>query len=162
MIEVRVETSRDWQAVYHVVLTAFGRSAEAELVKELRESGDSVVSLVAEEEGEIVGHVLLSGMEAPFPALALAPLSVIPARQRVGIGAALVRGAVDRARSEGWAAVFVLGDPTYYERFDFDSGAAEGFVSPYAGPHFMLLKLTPSLPATAGELRHAAAFSTLD
>ena len=162
MIEVRVESPRDWKAVYHVVLTAFGRSAEAELVKELRESGDSVVSLVAEEDGEIVGHVLLSRMGAPFPALALAPLSVIPTRQRSGIGSALVRGAVDRARGEGWAAIFVLGDPAYYERFDFDREAAEGFASPYAGPDFMLLKLTPSLPATAGELRHVAAFATID
>jgi putative acetyltransferase len=162
MIEVRVESPRDWNSVHHVVLTAFGRSAEAELAREHREAGDSVVSLVAEEDGEIVGHVLLSRMEAPFPALALAPLSVIPTRQRSGIGSALVTGAIDRARREGWAAIFVLGDPTYYERFDFDRAAAEGFVSPYAGPHFMLLKLTPSLPATAGELRHAPAFATLD
>jgi putative acetyltransferase len=78
MIDVRDESPRDWKAVYQVVSSAFGQSAEAELVKELREAGDSVVSLVADEDGQIVGHVLLSKMDAPFPALALAPVSVIP------------------------------------------------------------------------------------
>jgi putative acetyltransferase len=162
MIDVRDESPRDWKAVYQVVSSAFGQSAEAELVKELRETGDSVVSLVADEDGQIVGHVLLSKMDAPFPALALAPVSVIPTRQRSGIGSALVKRAVNRARSEGWAAIFVLGDPNYYERFGFDSEAAAGFTSPYAGRHFMVLKLSLSLPATTGELRHAPAFVALD
>ena len=98
-------------------------------------------------------------MDAPFPALALAPVSVIPARQRTGIGSALVSTAVNRARSEGWAAIFVLGDPHFYERFGFDSEAAAGFTSPYAGRYFMMLKLSPSLSATTGELRHAPAFA---
>ena len=162
MIDVRDESPRDWKAVYEVVSSAFCRSAEAELVKELREAGDSVVSLVAEEEGQIVGHILLSKMDAPFPALALAPVSVIPARQRRGIGSALVKSAVNRARKVGWSAIFVLGDPNYYERFGFDRNAASGFTSPYAGRHFMVLKLLPSLPATTGALRHAPAFAALD
>jgi putative acetyltransferase len=162
MIDVRDESPRDWKAVCQVVASAFGRSAEAELVKELREAGGSVVSLVADEDGQIVGHVLLSKMDASFPALALAPVSVIPTRQRSGIGSALVRRAVSRARSDGWAAIFVLGDPSYYERFGFDREAAVGFTSPYAGRHFMVLKLLPSLPATTGELRHAPAFAALD
>jgi putative acetyltransferase len=162
MIDVRDESPRDWKAVYQVVSSVFGQSAEAELVEELREAGDSAVSLVADEDGQIVGHVLLSKMNAPFPALALAPVSVIPAKQRSGIGSALVKGAVNRARSEGWAAIFVLGDPNYYERFGFEREAAAGFTSPYAGPHFMVLKLSPSLPATTGELRHAPAFAALD
>jgi putative acetyltransferase len=161
MIDVRDERPRDWTAIYGVVSSAFDRSAEAELVTELREAGDSVVSLVADEDGQIVGHVLLSKMDASFPALALAPVSVIPTRQRRGIGSALVRRAVSRARSTGWAAIFVLGDPSYYERFGFDREAAVGFTSPYAGRHFMVLKLSPSLPATTGELRHAPAFSAL-
>jgi putative acetyltransferase len=162
MMDVRDESPSDWNAVYRAVSSAFGQSAEAELIKELREAGDSVFSLVAEEDGQIVGHVLLSRMAAPFPALALAPVSVIPTRQRSGIGSALVERAVNRARSEGWAAIFVLGDPNFYERFGFDREAAAGFTSPYVGSHFMVLKLSPSLPATTGELRHAPAFATLD
>jgi putative acetyltransferase len=162
MIDIRDESSRDWRAVYEVVSSAFGQLAEAELVEKLREAGDSVVSLVADEDGQIVGHVLLSKMDAPFPALALAPVSVIPTRQRSGIGSALVTRAVNRALSEGWSAIYVLGDPNYYERFGFDTGAVAGFTSPYAGRHFMVLKLSPSLPSTTGELRHAPAFAALD
>jgi putative acetyltransferase len=162
MLHVRDESPGDWQNVYQVVSSAFGQSTEAELVRELREAGDSVVSLVADEDGQIVGHVLLSRMDAPFPALALAPLSVIPTRQRNGIGSALVTRALSSVRGKGWAAIFVLGDPKYYERFGFDTEAAAGFTSPYAGSHFMVLSLSPSLPTTTGELRHAPAFAALD
>ena len=109
MIDIRDECPRDWKAVYQVISAAFGQSAEAKLVEELREAGDSVISLVAEEDSQVVAHVLLSKMDAPFPALALAPVSVIPARQRSGIGSALIQSAVNRARSEGWTAIFVLG-----------------------------------------------------
>ena len=161
-MNIRDENSHDWTAVYQVVTSAFGQSAEAKLVGELRDAGDSVISLVAEEDGQVVGHVLLSRMDAPFPALALAPVSVTPRRQRSGIGSALIKSAVDRARSEGWAAIFVLGDPNYYARFGFDRAAAAGFTSVYAGQHFMVLNLAASLPATTGEVHHAPAFGALD
>jgi putative acetyltransferase len=161
MIHVRDELPRDWKAVYQVISSAFGQSAEAELVEQLREAGDSVISLVAEENSQIVGHVLLSRMSAPFPALALAPVSVVPTRQRCGIGSVLIEAAVNRARSAGSAAIFVLGDPRYYERFGFDGETAAGFTSPYAGSHFMALKLASPLPVMTGELHHASAFATL-
>jgi putative acetyltransferase len=161
-MKVRDENPHDWDAVYQAVSSAFGQSAEAELVERLRNAGDSVISLVADEDGRIVGHVLLSRMEAPIAALALAPVSVIPAKQKCGIGSALIRSAVDRARGEGWDAIFVLGDPAYYEQFGFDRKAAAGFTSPYGGDYFMMLKLSPSLTASSGPLRHAPAFADLD
>ncbi|ABF42954.1 GCN5-related N-acetyltransferase [Candidatus Koribacter versatilis Ellin345] len=160
-MNIRDEDPRDWNAVFQVITSAFGHSAEAMLVDALRKEGDSVISLVAEQDGQIVGHVLLSKMSAPFAALALAPVAVVPSRQRNGVGAALIRCVVERARSEGWDAIFVLGDPSYYQRFGFDKGAAAGFTSIYAGPHFMMLQLSPSLGATSGELRHARAFGDL-
>jgi putative acetyltransferase len=162
MMTIRDESPCDWKAVYEVISSAFGQSAEAELVEKLRKAGDCVISLVADEDGTVVGHVLLSKMDAPFPALALAPVSVIPARQREGIGSSLVERIVSRARSEGWTAIFVLGDPNYYERFGFKSEAAAGFASPYASRHFMVLNLSPSLIPAVGELRHAQAFVALD
>lgn len=160
MLGVRDEKPEDRESVYQVVSSAFGGAAEAALVDQLRSDGDAIFSLVAEEDGLIVGHVLLSRMTAPFPALALAPVSVIPSRQRRGIGSMLVEGAVSRARREGWAALFVLGDPHYYARFGFSVEAAAGFASPYAGQHFMVLPLGMALAAT-GELRHALAFGAL-
>lgn len=162
MIDIRDENPRDREAIYQLVSSAFGQAAEAQLIDELRKAGDSVISLVAEEGGKMIGHVLLSRMSAPFPALALAPISVVPARQRRGIGSALIKSAVNRARSEGWTAIFVLGDPDYYERFGFDREATAGFTSAYAGCHFMVCKLSQSLPATTGALNHAPAFAGLD
>jgi putative acetyltransferase len=157
---VRDERPGDEAAIGQVLATAFGGDAEVRLVQGLREAGDGVVELVALDAGEIVGHVLLSRMRAPFPALALAPLAVRPDRQHRGVGSALARQAIGRAKDEGWAAIFVLGAPGYYGRFGFDVPLAEGFVSPYAGEHFMALALSP-LPVLRGELRHAPAFADL-
>jgi len=101
MIHVRDESPGDWKAIYQVISSTFGRLSEAELVGALREAGDGIVSLVADDDGQIIGYVLLSKMDAPFSALALAPVSVIPPRQRSGIGSALIKRAVSKARDEG-------------------------------------------------------------
>jgi putative acetyltransferase len=160
---IRDGTPADGHAVHRLVVSAFGQQDEACLIDELRCAGDVAVELVADEgAGEIAGHVLLSRMHAPFPALALAPVSVAPPRQRAGIGSALVNTAVARARDAGWSAIFVLGDPHFYARFGFSAASAEGFASPYAGPHFMALALTGALPVAVGELRHAPAFAALE
>lgn len=151
----------DADAVDAVVSAAFGRPAEAELVRALHAAGDTVIALVAVEERHVIGHVLLSRMTAHFPALALAPVSVSPARQGAGIGSALIREALRRAATQQWLAVFVLGDPKYYGRFGFSTSAASGFSSPYAGNHFMGLALAGTMPAARGELRHACAFAAL-
>ena len=102
MFTIRREQAGDEAAIADVVTRAFGHAEEARLTARLRTDGDAVVSLVAEEDGHIVGHVLLSIMSAPFRALGLAPLSVAPERQKSGIGGALVRAALDAARSGGW------------------------------------------------------------
>ena len=68
----------------------------------------------------------------------------------------------DRARADRWAAIFVLGDPDYYQRFGFTVEAAEPFATPYAGPHFMALTLESSLRMSGGHLKHAPAFGALD
>ena len=158
---VRKETPADISAIYRVVSEAFGQPDEADLVDRLRTAGDGVISLVAEAEGAVVGHVLLSRMSAPFPALGLAPLSVAPPRQRGGIGSRLVRAALDRARQEGWKGVFVLGEPDYYRRFDFDPSLASGFACDYAGPHLMALALDGGLPVGEGRIAYAPAFAAL-
>ena len=159
---VRDEEPGDIPLIRKVVTAAFDQALEADLVDRLRADGDSVISLVAIEDAELAGHVMLSKMSAPFPALGLAPVAVAPARQRSGIGSLLIRTALDRAREEDWAAVFVLGDPAYYRRFGFDPALAAGFESPYAGPYLMALALKGPLPATTGRIDYAPTFADLD
>lgn len=159
---IRPEGPSDAPAIAALLTRAFGGPAEAGLVAALRAAGDVAIALVAEDAGgAIAGHVLLSPMRAPFPALSLAPLAVAPDRQNAGVGAALVRAALARAEAEGWRGVFVLGDPAYYGRFGFTAAAAAGFASPYAGPAFQALGLGGDLPARAGAAAHAPAFAAL-
>jgi putative acetyltransferase len=143
----------DRAAIHDVVRAAFGRTAEAVLVDQLRTDGDSVISLVAADDDSIVGHVMLSRMKAPFKALGLAPVSVRPNRQRSGVGRLLVREALTRVGQGSWDAVFVLGDPGFYRRFGFDLERASGFTSPYAGSHFMVLPMNNGLPRHDGKDR---------
>ena len=117
---IREEGSNDRLQISEVVRAAFGRMAEAHLVDQLRAEGDSIIALVAVERARIIGHAMLSHMAAPFKALGLGPVSVRPERQRSGVGSALVREALRQARQEGWGAVFVLGDPSFYRHFGFE------------------------------------------
>lgn len=158
---IRPEGADDIAAIEGVVAHAFDRADEARLVTRLRENGDAVVSLVAVAGDAVVGHVLLSPMSAPFRALGLAPLSVVPEHQKQGVGAALMNAALAQARQGGWCAVFVLGDPAYYGRFGFRADRAAGFSSPYAGPYFLVLPLGGELPATRGRVDYAPAFADL-
>jgi len=159
---VRLETPADIAAIRIVEEIAFGQRDEAQLVDDLRATGDAVFSLVAEEEGIIAGHAMFSRMQAPFPALALGPIAVLPEYRRTGIASQLIREGIARSEAAGWAAIFVLGDPAFYRRFGFSVGKARGFTSPYAGPHLMALSLGGNeLPADAGIIEHAPAFARL-
>jgi putative acetyltransferase len=160
---IRDETQSDWPAIFRVHASAFPSDGEARLVDALRAGGDLIVSLVAESEGAIVGHVAFSRMKAPFRALGLAPVGVLPEKQKRGIGKALIRSGVERAQSEGWGGVFVLGDVPYYERFGFRVDLASGFSCQFAGAHFMALALSGhSLPRSTGDVAYADAFNALD
>jgi putative acetyltransferase len=158
---IRDETVADHAAVGRLHRLAFGGDAEARLVDALRRSGAAAVSLVAECGGGVVGHVLLSRLISPPDALALAPLAVLPDQQRRGVGSALVRAALERARAGGWAAVFVLGDPAFYGRFGFEAEAARGYASPYAGEHFMAVRLGPAPLPGAGDVIYPEPFAAL-
>ncbi|YBV95321.1 N-acetyltransferase [Phyllobacteriaceae bacterium JZ32] len=160
-VAVRDEEPADIAAIHRVVEAAFQQSMEADLVDRLRADGDAVISLVAEEDGEIVGHVLFSPMSASFPALGLAPVSVLPGRQNQGIGSMLIREGLKQAESRGCRVVFVLGEPAYYRRFGFDPALAAGFDSPYAGPYLMALPLNGKMPAERGRVDYAPAFAAL-
>ena len=159
---IRLEKSSDFAAIRTVEEAAFPGPAEAQLVDDLRHAGDSVLSLVAVENTTVIGHAVFSKLKAPFPALALGPVAVLPERQRIGVGTELIRSGIAHGNAAGWAAVFVLGDPAFYGRFGFNAGDASAFTSPYAGVHFMVLALTRGgLPMLKGRVEHAAAFAKL-
>ncbi len=148
MPEIRTETPGDIHAVHELNRLAFGQNDEAALVEALRAGGYGVASLVAEHGGSIVGHILFSHLAIELDgkaieAAALAPMAVLPDRQRAGIGSALVRAGLEACRAGGIAAVVVLGHPDYYPRFGFSTHATRGLRSPFpgAGDTFMALEL---------------------
>ncbi|WP_239014522.1 GNAT family N-acetyltransferase [Archangium violaceum] len=121
---MRTEQPQDVEAVRHVNTLAFGRAAEAALVDALRAAGGVTLSLVAEVDGQLVGHILFSPVELDRNgdrdvAVGLAPMAVLPDHQRHGIGSKLIRAGLDRLREAGHGAVVVLGHPDYYPRFGF-------------------------------------------
>lgn len=163
---VRGEEAADIVAVERVLTSAFGGSTEAMLVRALRRRGHAVISLVAERDG-IVGHIMFSRLQMVGPnkkanGLALAPLAVDPAFQRRGIGSALVRAGLDRARAVGERIVFVLGDPGYYGRFGFSAEAAMGFECVYACEALQAIVLDGDWPGAAkGKVVYPPPFAAL-
>ena len=164
---VRPESGDDAEAIRAVHLAAFPTPAEADLVRDLHDDFDSEISLVAEQAGDIVGHVMLSRMSAAgdgraYRALGLGPVAVRPGSQGAGVGSELIRSALAIAGTLGEEVVFVLGDPDYYRRFGFSAAAAAPFASPYSGPYFMALWLRSDLvAAAAGSAAYAPAFGKL-
>jgi putative acetyltransferase len=159
---IRDEAERDLAAIRTVHRLAFGGESEGSLVDALRVSGDAAISLVAEREDRVVGHVLLSRLHAPMRALALAPVGVLPDHQRQGIGSALIRAALERAQGDHWEAVFVVGEPAYYRRFGFCAEAARGHVCTYAGDFFMVRALGAAALPTTGGIDYPAPFRALE
>jgi putative acetyltransferase len=163
---IRPEKPGDEAAIGAVVAAAFGQPQEAELVARLRDNGDLVLSLVAEDAGKIVGHVAFSrvwierdGTRAP--GVSLAPLAVLPDQQRKGTARALIGAGHLRLKTRGEKIVFVLGDPDYYKRFGFSPELAKAFDCVYQGDYLQALRLSPDAP-TAGEVIYAPAFAALE
>lgn len=160
---IQPETSDHQKAIRDVHLDAFQSAIEADLMDRLRRDGHALISLVALDGAEVVGHVVFSPMTAPMKALGLGPVAVASRRQRQGIGSKLIREGIARAKDAGWEAVFVLGDPAFYQRFGFSAAETGGFASRHAGPFFMALPLGgPQLPVTAGRVDYAPAFRELE
>src|SRR4051812_20999877 len=131
---IRHARASDHEAIACIVEAAFGQPDEARLIERLRDEGDALFELVAERDGEIVGHILYSRLWADRAELfaALAPVAVTPAAQNEGLGSALVRRGQETAREFGAHGVLVLGHPAYYPRFGFSRRAAAMVASPYS------------------------------
>ena len=143
---------------------AFPTDAEARLVDALRDARRAVLSLVAEHDGQVVGHVLFSPMHSNRgQGLGLAPVAVLPRDQRQGIGAALIRAGIEACRAAGFDYVVVLGDPGYYRRFGFRRALDLGLQNEYgAHDEFMVLELRlGGLAGVAGMVKYCSEFAAL-
>ncbi len=165
---IRQEKPEDYEAIRVLLCTAFEGDGEARLVEALRDSAEYIpdLSLVAEEEGALMGHILLSRIEietprGAVPALALAPLSVSPKFQHQGIGTALTKAGIAACQSRPECCVVVLGNPAYYPKFGFESAAHYDIRAPWDVPveAFMVLPIREgSLSGVSGIVRYSSAF----
>ncbi len=165
---VRPESTADHEAVRHVNRLAFGQDDEARLVDALREGGFVRVSLVAEQGGRVVGHILFSDLPiltgaGTVAALALAPMAVLPEFQRQGIGSALVRRGLEACRQQGHRVVVVLGHSHFYPRFGFSAKLTAHLESPFSGSDsFMAAELVPgALDGVVGRVQYPPPFDGL-
>ena len=137
-LKIHAEADQDRDAIWHVNRAAFEAEDEANLVDALRDGGYIEVSLVAEADGEIVGHILFSRItivtEAQtVDALSLAPMAILPSHQRQGIGSNLVEAGLEACRVQSRKIIVVLGHPEFYPRFGFSAELAQPLESPFGG-----------------------------
>lgn len=168
-VTIRQEAAGDVDAIAEVVSAAFGSAAEARLVEMIRASPEYVpeLALVAEREGKVVGHVMISharldrGGDERLIAM-LSPLAVAPDRQRRGVGSALVWAAVALADERGEPLVVLEGSPAYYGRLGFEPSARYGIELPlpsWAPPEAaQVMRLASYDPALTGQVVYPPAF----
>ncbi len=152
-INIRQENENDYANVYNVVQTAFANTEhsdgdEQNLVTRLRKSEAFVpeLSLVAEVDGEIVGHIMFTKIrigDSDVLALGLAPLAVLPELQRSGIGGKLIEEGHKIAKELGYVYSIVLGHEEYYPRFGYKPASIYGIKPPFpvSDENFMAIKL---------------------
>jgi putative acetyltransferase len=167
MLFIRPEQPADIPAIHHIVeeafQQAFGSEVEATLVDQLRANGKAIVSLVAVEDGQMVGHILFTEVTlGDATIIGLAPLAVLPSHQKQGIGALLTNAGIEASRSAGYKAMVVLGHPEYYPRFGFVPASRFGIKSEYdvSDETFMALELQPgALANCAGVAKYQPEFN---
>jgi putative acetyltransferase len=166
---IRPETPADYAAVYEVNKLAFeNRDVEPRLVEALR-GLPGVISLVAELDGQVVGHILFTPIyiETPngnVPAISLAPVAVRPGYQNRGIGTTLSCLGLEACQAQGHRIAIVLGHPNYYPRFGFSAALAKPLVCPWGdcGEAWMALELVPgALEGVTGKVIYPKAFQNV-
>ncbi len=173
MINIRVEQELDYKRVEEAIENAFLNAEftdnqEHNLVRKLRKSSEFIpeLSLVAEIDNKIVGHILFTKVniesnEGSFESLALAPLSVLPDHQNKGIGRALINYGLEIAKNLGYESVIVLGHENYYTKFGFKKASEFDVKPPFEVPDeaFMALELNENgLKNVSGIVKYSNAF----
>ncbi len=169
MITVRTETESDRAAVHQINEATFGRPAEADLVDALRAAASPYISLVAEHDGQLVGHIFFSPVsieseKETFAAMGLAPMAVLPAYQNQGVGSQLVRQGLEACLQLGQTVVVVLGHPKFYPRFGFVPASRKNIRSEYqvSDDAFMVAELEPgALDGKQGLAKYHEAFGSV-
>lgn len=161
---IRPETAADAAAIEAVTAAAFldaphTSHTEQFIVAGLRRAGRLAVSLVAEHEGKVIGHVALSPVTIADGAagwFGLGPISVLPEYQRRGVGSRLMAEALRRLRERGAAGCLLVGEPGFYGRFGFRP--ASGLTLPGVPPeYFLALAFGAALPQGAVSFHEAFA-----
>ena len=168
---MRIRTARpeDAAGIRAVNVSAFGTTAEADLIDALCERATPIISLVADDDGAIIGHILFTPMtldaDRDLKVMGLAPMAVAEVRQRQGIGTALVHAGLDECWQLGTAAVAVLGHAEYYPRFGFVPASKFGLMSQYDVPEDVFMIVEGRRGALAGKhglLSYHPAFAELN
>jgi putative acetyltransferase len=159
-LTIRFERFDDLGQIRAVNEAAFERTDEADLVDNLRAEGAVLLSLIAEVDDRIAGHILFSRMTIGLvEAVALAPMAVLPEYHRRQIGSALVRRGLDELRNRAERIVIVLGHEHYYPRFGFSTDTARHLSSPFPKEAYMALELqSGALDGIAGHVEYPRAF----
>ena len=165
--DLRSEQPGDEAQIHAIHRRAF-QGQEAQLVDLLRERGKNIVSIVAQKDGLLIGHVLFTEAIAEpmnqFRGVGLAPVAVLPEFQNQGIGSSLVRAGLEACVQKGYDYVVVLGHTDYYPRFGFRKASAFGLGNTYdVDEPFMALAFRPGVLGNfSGIIKYQPEFSELD
>lgn len=169
MTTVRSEKPEDYQKIYQINKVAFEGEVEAQLVNNLRKTKGFIpeLSLVAEKDGEIVGHILFSIIHintntGNIPVLALAPMAVLPEYQKQGIGSLLIKEGLKKCKKLGHKIVVLVGHSDYYPRFGFTPAKERGLKLPFDAPDeaFLVYEIIPnSLAGITGTIEYPPEFA---
>ena len=168
-MQIRTEKKSDTDKVWEINIAVFETDAEAKLVNTLRHSCEPYISLVAEVDAKLVGHILFTPVEllddnSGLKLMGLGPMAITPEYQNKGIGSQLVKEGLEYCLRLGCDAVTVLGHPEYYPRFGFVPSAKYGIKSEYEVPDgvFMILEQKKNaLKGKSGVIKYAPAFDSV-
>jgi len=167
-INIRNEQAKDIEKVGEVLRAAFPTDAESRLVDALRANGKAIISLVAVQEVQVLGHILFSPVSITPPdgaappggakGIGLAPVAVRPNVQSQGIGSQLIRAGLRRCKELGYDYCVVLGGPKYYQRFGFEKASNFDIRNEYGvDDEFMVIHFSDR--RAAGLAQYAAEFA---